>query len=54
MRTATLMDACVRRNAACTAGLFALSAMSRGSFQDYDEGDDEWWSSFFNNQPKDN
>ena len=53
MRTAMLMDARVRRNAAWTAGHFALSAISRGSFQDYDEGDDEWMSNFFNNQLKD-
>lgn len=51
-RTATLMDARVWRNAAWTAGLLELSARSRGSFQDYDEGDDEWRSSFFNYQPK--
>lgn len=39
MRTAMLMGACMVRSAAWIEGLMALSAMSSGSFQDFDKGE---------------
>ena len=41
MRTAMLMGACMLRSTAWIRGFSALSAMSRGSFQDCDK--DKGW-----------
>ena len=41
MRTTMLMGACMLRSTAWIKGLMALSAMSRGSFQDCDK--DKGW-----------